>query len=377
MSGRDGDGPERARGLVEGGIHRIDEPRSPRVVRADETPRTESSGRERAHGDGDRGAGPGSSGESQSDAATDPAGALMPDSDRAVVVCVANQKGGVGKTTTAVSLAAALADQGVEVLIVDLDPQANATTGLGLRVAEGAPSTYRVLIERMPVEDATEPAGIRGLFVVPSNLDLAGAEIELVSEFGRESRLRDGLEAVTDLYDVVLVDCPPSLGLLTINGLVAADQVLVPVQCEYYALEGLGQLLETIRRVGERLNPGLELGGVVLTMYDARTNLSSQVADEVREYFGDLAFRTVVPRTVRLGEAPGYGEPIEVFAPSSRGARCYRRLARELGERLGLRGDGEGTSADALDLLLGGAPDEERRQTDQVGTESTDGDGRA
>lgn len=315
-------------------------------------------------------------GDSGSDVAAEPTDAVDADADRAVVICVANQKGGVGKTTTAVSLAAALADRGVEVLVVDLDPQANATTGLGLRVAEGAPSTYRVLIERMPVEEATEPAGIRGLFVVPSNLDLAGAEIELVSELARESRLRDGLEAVADLYDVVLVDCPPSLGLLTVNGLVAADQALVPVQCEYYALEGLGQLLETIRRVGERLNPGLELGGVVLTMYDARTNLSSQVADEVREYFGDLAFRTVVPRTVRLGEAPGYGEPIEVFAPSSRGARCYRRLAREFEERLGLKGEAQGTSADALDLLLGRVGGGETQETDRVGTESTDGDGR-
>jgi chromosome partitioning protein len=273
-------------------------------------------------------------------------------SDRdAAVICVANQKGGVGKTTTTVSLAAALAGEGAQVLVVDLDPQGNATTGLGLRAQEGAPSTYRVLVEGMDIEDATEPTSVRGLHVVPSSLDLAGAEIELVPAFSREQRLKAAIDGVRDLYDVVLVDCPPSLGLLTINAFVAADEILVPIQCEYYALEGLGQLMRTIKLVGDGLNQDLRLGGVVLTMFDGRTNLSQQVVDEVREYFGEVAYQTIIPRTVRLSEAPSYGQPISVFDPSSRGARAYQRLAREVARRLGLRLETEELSP--LDRLLG------------------------
>jgi chromosome partitioning protein len=269
----------------------------------------------------------------------------------ATVVCVANQKGGVGKTTTTVSVAAALASMDARVLVVDLDPQGNATTGLGLRAEEGDPSTYGVLVDDLSIGDALLGTEVDGLDVLPSSLDLAGAEVELVPAFSRELRLRRALEPVQDRYDVIFIDCPPSLGLLTINALVAADQVLVPIQCEYYALEGLGQLMRTVRLVGDNLNRDLELGGVVLTMYDGRTNLSQQVVDEVRDYFGDRAYGAIIPRTVRLSEAPSFGQPITVFDPSSRGARAYERLAREMGERLGLALGG--TDVSALDRLLG------------------------
>jgi chromosome partitioning protein len=275
-------------------------------------------------------------------------------------VGIANQKGGVGKTTTTVSLAAALAQQGARTLVVDLDPQGNATTGLGLRAEEGDPSTYGVLVEDLAVADAVQKTEVDGLEVLPSSLDLAGAEVELVPAFSRELRLRRALEPVRDRYDIVLIDCPPSLGLLTINALVAADQVLVPIQCEYYALEGLGQLMRTVQLVGDNLNRDLELGGVVLTMYDGRTNLSQQVVDEVRDYFGDRAYATVIPRSVRLSEAPSFGQPITVFDPSSRGARAYDRLAREVASRLHLPSapteDELDDDRSPLDRLLGLAP---------------------
>jgi chromosome partitioning protein len=277
-------------------------------------------------------------------------------SSDATVVCVANQKGGVGKTTTTVSLAAALAALGAKVLVIDLDPQGNATTGLGLRAEEGDPSTYTVLVDAMAVAEASQSTDVEGLDVLPSSLDLAGAEVELVPAFSREMRLRKALEDVRPEYDVVFVDCPPSLGLLTINALVAADQVLVPIQCEYYALEGLGQLMRTVKLVGDNLNRDLQLGGVVLTMYDGRTNLSQQVVDEVREYFGDRAYGTIIPRTVRLSEAPSFGQPITVFDPASRGARSYDRLAREMADRLGLQLGAPEVSP--LDRLLGTAPSE-------------------
>jgi chromosome partitioning protein len=256
-------------------------------------------------------------------------------SSGATVVCVANQKGGVGKTTTTVSVAAALAELGARVLLVDLDPQGNATTGVGRRV-EDDPSSYDVLVEGTSVEEVAVATDVPGLDLLPSSLDLAGAEVELVPAFSRELRLRRALDEVRDHYDVVFVDCPPSLGLLTVNALVAADEVLVPIQCEYYALEGLGQLMRTVELVGDNLNRELRLGGVVLTMFDARTNLSQQVVDEVRDYFGDRAYATVIPRTVRLSEAPSFGQPITVFDPHSRGALAYRRLSAEIAERLSL-----------------------------------------
>jgi chromosome partitioning protein len=252
------------------------------------------------------------------------------------VVCVANQKGGVGKTTTAVSVSAALAGRGVEVLLVDLDPQCNATTGLGHRGEEGRPSTYGVLIEELPPEKAIVSTDVPGLSLLPSSLDLAGAEIELVPLFTRERRLADALADVRDRYDLVILDCPPTLGLITVNALVAADEVLLPIQCEYYALEGVSQLTRTIDLVRRSLNPDLAVGGVVLTMFDGRTRLSEQVATEVRRHFADRVFRTVIPRSVRLSEAPGFGQPVTLFDPASRGARAYERLASEIAERLGL-----------------------------------------
>jgi chromosome partitioning protein len=298
---------------------------------------------------------------------------------RAIVVGVANQKGGVGKTTTTVSLAAAVAQAGVRTLVVDLDPQGNATTGLGLRAEEGDPSSYGVLVEGLPVADAIQRTEVDLLDVLPSSLDLAGAEVELVPAFSRELRLRRALEMVTERYDLILVDCPPSLGLLTINALVASDQVLVPIQCEYYALEGLGQLMRTVQLVGDNLNRDLELGGVVLTMYDGRTKLSQQVVDEVRAYFGAQAYETVIPRTVRLSEAPSFGQPITVFDPTSRGSRAYERLAQEVIARLGLPSSQPPEPVDgrsALDRLLGGpapAPTSPSAPTDATAPEQPEG----
>jgi chromosome partitioning protein len=252
------------------------------------------------------------------------------------IVALANQKGGVGKTTTGINLAAGLAFQGVRVLLVDLDPQGNATSGLGIDRPSITHSIYDVLLKDFPMEDAVEPTSVKDLFVVPATIDLAGAEIELVPVFSRERRLANALKAVEGEYDVVLVDCPPSLGLLTVNALAAADEVLIPIQCEYYALEGLTQLLSNVNLVKNSLNPELEVGGVVLTMYDARTKLAKEVADQVREYFGDQVYRAIIPRSVRLSEAPSYGEPIEAFDGMSRGAIAYRELAREFRRRHGL-----------------------------------------
>ncbi len=245
-------------------------------------------------------------------------------------MAVANQKGGVGKTTTAVNLGACLADIGNRVLVVDLDPQGNASTGLGINIRGLDASMYDVIMHDTPIEDAIEASSVKGLFVAPASLDLAGAEIELVPAFSRELKLKHALAEVRDDYDYVLIDCPPSLGLLTINALAAATEVLVPIQCEYYALEGLGQLSNNVELVRKGLNPTLEISTIVLVMYDARTKLSDQVAQEVREHFGDRVCRTMVPRTVRLSEAPSFGQPIIAFDSSSRGAIAYRELAKEV-----------------------------------------------
>ena len=246
------------------------------------------------------------------------------------VLAIANQKGGVGKTTTTVNLGASLAVLGYRVLVIDLDPQGNATTGLGINSRNLDTSIYDVILHDTPLEDCVEPTSLRNLFVAPATIDLAGAEIELVPAFSREQRLKRALAEVRDDYEFVLIDCPPSLGLLTVNALSAASEVVVPIQCEYYALEGLGQLLRNINLVQANLNPTLELSAIVLTMYDARTKLAEQVADEVRQHFGEKVCRNVVPRTVRLSEAPSFGQPIIVFDPSSRGALAYRELAREV-----------------------------------------------
>jgi chromosome partitioning protein len=258
-------------------------------------------------------------------ATEDPPPLLLPS-----VLSIANQKGGVGKTTTAVNLGAALAEEGYRVLVVDLDPQSNATTGLGISARDLQSSVYDVIMNNAGLDDCIEPTSLKNLFVAPATIDLAGAEIELVPAFSRELKVRRSVDEIRDDYDIVLIDCPPSLGLLTINGLAAADGVLVPIQCEYYALEGLGQLLRNVGLVRSNLNPMLDVRGIVLTMYDARTRLADQVVDEVRSHFGRRVYETVVPRTVRLSEAPSFGQPIIVFDSTSRGAKAYRELAKEV-----------------------------------------------
>ncbi len=258
----------------------------------------------------------------------------FPRPTRRRVIAVANQKGGVGKTTSTVNLAVALSLHGLRVLVVDLDPQGNASTGLGVDHSAGVPSIYDVMVEGASIQEvAVEVDQGPNLLVVPATIDLAGAEIELVSVVARETRLRTAIAAYEAEVDYVLIDCPPSLGLLTVNALVAGDEVLIPIQCEYYALEGLGQLLRNIELIQAHLNGGLRVSTILLTMYDGRTKLADQVAQEVRNHFGDLVLDVLIPRSVRVSEAPGYGQSVMTYDPGSRGALTYLEAAREIAER--------------------------------------------
>ncbi|MGG1398934.1 AAA family ATPase [Bacillus salipaludis] len=246
------------------------------------------------------------------------------------VIAIANQKGGVGKTTTSVNLGACLAYIGKRVLLVDIDPQGNATSGIGIEKAEVEQCIYDVLVDDVEVKNVIKPSSVENLYAVPATIQLAGAEIELVPTISREVRLKRALSEVKDQFDYIIIDCPPSLGLLTINALTASDAVLIPVQCEYYALEGLSQLLNTVRLVQKHLNQDLKIEGVLLTMLDARTNLGIQVIEEVKKYFQDKVYKTIIPRNVRLSEAPSHGEPIITYDARSRGAEVYLDLAKEV-----------------------------------------------
>jgi chromosome partitioning protein len=250
------------------------------------------------------------------------------------VLAVVNQKGGVGKSTTSVNLAACLGELGQKVLLVDLDPQGNTTSGWGLNRNQRERCIYDALLGGVPLSSIIEPVEVEHVFVAPATIQLAGAEIELVSAFSRETKLKEILASVQDEFDFVVIDCPPSLGLLTINALTAAQGLLIPIQCEYYALEGLSKLLDSFRLVKTHLNPGLEVFGVVMTMFDVRTRLSQQVVDEVRDFFETKVFNTLIPRTVRLSEAPSFGQPVTLYDSSGKGAEAYRSLAKEVVDRV-------------------------------------------
>lgn len=245
------------------------------------------------------------------------------------IIAIANQKGGVGKTTTSVNFAACIAEQGYQTLLVDLDPQGNATSGFGINKKTLNQSIYHVLVEDTPIQEVITPTPYPNIKVVPANIDLAGAEVELVKKNKREYQLKEALAQVAGEYDYIIIDCPPSLGLLTINAMAACHSVLVPLQCEYYALEGLSQLTNTIRQVKKMMNSQLELQGILLTMFDGRTNLSMQVVEEVKKFFPQKMYQTVIPRNIRLSEAPSYGKPVIDYDKSSRGAKAYREFTKE------------------------------------------------
>ena len=246
------------------------------------------------------------------------------------IMAIINQKGGVGKSTTAINLSAALGELGKQILLVDLDPQGNSSSGLGIEKSQVNNCIYDVLLNDVPIEEVIIPDVCEGLDLVPATINLAGAEVELVAEMARENRLKDAVGSLRGKYDYVFIDCPPSLGLLTVNALVAADKLLIPIQCEFYALEGVTKLLDSMKRVKTRLNPTLDIYGVLMTMYDGRTTLSRQVVEEVRAYFGRLVFETQIPRTVKLSEAPSFGQPITLYDPSGKGAQSYMSLAKEV-----------------------------------------------
>lgn len=258
------------------------------------------------------------------------------------ILAITNQKGGVGKTSTAINLASALASYGKKILLVDIDPQGNTTSGLGIEKHQLNRCIYDVLMNNVPIEDVLIETGVENLSLIPSALRLAGAEIELVAAISRENRLRTALDSVCNNYDYVFIDCPPSLGLLTINGLTASSGVLIPIQCEYYALEGLSQLLDVIKLIKERLNSTLNIEGVLLTMYDARVRLSEQVAQEVKNYFGEKVYSAIIPRNVKISESPSFGKPVILYDPHSRGAQAYLELAKEVIQNDEQKGIGEG-----------------------------------
>ena len=245
------------------------------------------------------------------------------------IIAIANQKGGVGKTTTSVNLSTILAKKGKRVVLLDADPQGNATSGLGVEKNKNK-SIYDVLVGETSFEEAIVKTSIKNLFICPSNINLAGAEVELVNMISRELKMKEKLEEIYDKFNYIIIDCPPSLGLLTINALTASNSVMIPIQCEYYALEGVGQLMNTVNLIKKQLNKELYIEGVILTMSDSRTNISNQVVSEVKKYFKDNVYKTVIPRNVKLSEAPSYGMPISIYAPRSKGSKCYDKLANEL-----------------------------------------------